>query len=134
MNSFKVIRQMNSLTAILLQMNSTATPLLSLLPCACNTATPLPTRRCPADQNTALEMPSSHHTAAVQLLLTLPDARTKKMVMMRCQIIHSHLITSLLHRDSHRRRLNGRHSDWMGTMVLLLPNQINHPMTMICIE
>ncbi len=25
-----------------------------------------------------LEMPSSHHTAAVQLLLTLPDARTKK--------------------------------------------------------
>ncbi len=23
-------------------------------------------------------MPSSHHTAAVQLLLTLPDARTKK--------------------------------------------------------
>jgi hypothetical protein len=29
-------------------------------------------------ENTALEMPSSHHTAAVQLLLMLPDARTKK--------------------------------------------------------
>ncbi len=30
-------------------MNSAATPLLSLLPCPCNTATPLPTRHCPAD-------------------------------------------------------------------------------------
>jgi hypothetical protein len=49
MNSLKVIRQMNSSTAILLQMNSTATPLMWLPPCACNTATPLPTRRCPAD-------------------------------------------------------------------------------------
>ena len=29
-------------------------------------------------ENTALEIPSSHHTAAVQLMLTLPDARTKK--------------------------------------------------------
>jgi hypothetical protein len=29
-------------------------------------------------ENTALEMPSSHHTAAVQLLLTLLDAQTKK--------------------------------------------------------
>ncbi len=29
-------------------------------------------------ENTALEMPSSHHTAAVQLLLMLPDAQTKK--------------------------------------------------------
>ncbi len=29
-------------------------------------------------ENTALEMPSSHHTAAVQLLLMLPDAGTKK--------------------------------------------------------
>ncbi len=29
-------------------------------------------------ENTALEMPSSHHTAVVQLLLTLPDVRTKK--------------------------------------------------------
>jgi hypothetical protein len=30
-------------------------------------------------ENTALEMLSSHHTAAVQLLLTLPDAQTKKI-------------------------------------------------------
>ncbi len=29
-------------------------------------------------ENTALEMLSSHHTAAVLLLLTLPDAQTKK--------------------------------------------------------
>ncbi len=40
---------MNSLTVKLLQMNSTATPLLLLPPCPCNTATPLPMRRCPAD-------------------------------------------------------------------------------------
>jgi hypothetical protein len=40
---------MNSLTAILLQMNSPATPLLLLLPCSSNRATPLPLRRCPAD-------------------------------------------------------------------------------------
>jgi len=113
-------------------------PVTQLLHCqraAALLTTPLNQREQAAHtENTALEMPSSHHTAAVQLLLTLPDARTKKMVMMRCQIIHSHLITSLLHRDSHRRRLNGRHSDWMGTMVLLLPNQINHPMTMNGIE
>jgi hypothetical protein len=32
-------------------------------------------------------MPSSHHTAAVQLLLTLPDAQTKKMVMLQCHYI-----------------------------------------------
>ncbi len=29
-------------------------------------------------ENTALEMLSSHHTAAMQLLLILPDVRTKK--------------------------------------------------------
>jgi hypothetical protein len=29
-------------------------------------------------ENTALEMPSSHHTAAVLFLLMLPDAQTKK--------------------------------------------------------
>ncbi len=32
---------MNSLTAILVQMNSAAKPLLLLPPCPCNTATPL---------------------------------------------------------------------------------------------
>ncbi len=81
---------MNSLTAILLQMNSAATPLLSLRPvpvtqllhcrrAAALLTTPLNQRYQPAHmENTALEMPSSHHTAAVQLLLTLPDARTKK--------------------------------------------------------
>ncbi len=90
MNSLKVIRQMNSSTAILVQMNSAVTPLLLLPPCPCNTTTPLLTRRCPADyavnqryqpahtENTALEMLSSHHTAAVQLLLMLTDAGTKK--------------------------------------------------------
>jgi hypothetical protein len=60
--------------------------------------------------------------------------KLKKMAMLRCQIIHSHLITSVLHRDSHQRQLNGRHSGRMGTMVLLLPTQINHPMTMNGIE
>ena len=77
---------MNSSTAILVQMNPAATPLLSLPPCPCNTATPLLMRHAllttPLNQryqpahteNTALEMPSSHHTAAVQLLLMLPDA------------------------------------------------------------
>ncbi len=40
---------MNSSTAILVQMNSAATPQLSLPPCPYNTATPLLMHRCPAD-------------------------------------------------------------------------------------
>jgi hypothetical protein len=100
---------MNSSTAILLQMNSTATLLLSLPPCPCNTA--LHCRHAAAllttllnqcgqpahTENTALEMPSSHHTAAVQLLLMLPDARTKKngdVAMPNNSLTFNYVITS----------------------------------------
>ena len=44
-----------------------------------------------------LEMPSSHHTAAVQLLLTLPDARTKKngdVVMPNNSLTFNYVFTS----------------------------------------
>ncbi len=52
---------MNSLTATLLQMNSAATPLLPLQPCPCNTATPLPMRRCPADYTVKPTLPTRSH-------------------------------------------------------------------------
>ncbi len=52
---------MNSLTAILVQMNSAATPQLSLPPCPCNTATPLLTRRCPADYAVKSTLPTRSH-------------------------------------------------------------------------
>ena len=80
--------------------------------------------------NTVLQMPRFHHAAAMLLLPTLPDAQTKKNnSRLQCKRINSHLIVSLLHQDSHWRQLNGRHSDWMG-QVLLLPNRIHHWMTM----
>ncbi len=52
---------MNSSTAILVQMNSAATPLLLLPPCPCNTATPLLTRRCPADYIIKPTLPTHSH-------------------------------------------------------------------------
>mgnify|MGYP006998206787 CR=1 FL=1 len=52
---------MNSLTAILVQMNSAATPQLLLPPCPCNTATPLLTRRCPADYAVKPTLPTRSH-------------------------------------------------------------------------
>jgi hypothetical protein len=52
---------MNSLTVILLQMNSAATPLLSLPACPCNTATPLRTRRCPAEYTVKPMLPTRSH-------------------------------------------------------------------------
>jgi hypothetical protein len=42
-------------------------------------------------------MPSSHHTAAMQLLLTLPDARTKKngdVAMPNNSLTFNYIITS----------------------------------------
>ncbi len=48
-------------------------------------------------ENTALEMPSSHHTAAVQLLLTLPDVQTKKngdVSMSNNSLTFNYVITS----------------------------------------
>ncbi len=52
---------MNSSTAILVQMNSAATPLLLLPPCPCNTATPLLTRHCPADYAVKPMLPTRSH-------------------------------------------------------------------------
>ncbi len=52
---------MNSLTAILVQMNSAATPQLLLPPCPCNTATPLLTRHCPADYAVKQTLPTRSH-------------------------------------------------------------------------
>ncbi len=52
---------MNSSTAILVQMKSAATPLLLLPPCPCNTATPLLTRRCPADYAVKPMLPTCSH-------------------------------------------------------------------------
>jgi hypothetical protein len=43
-------------------------------------------------------MPSSHHTAAVQLLLMLPDARTKKkgdVAMLNNSLTFNYVFTSL---------------------------------------
>ncbi len=52
---------MNSSTAILVQMNSAATPQLLLLPCPCNTATPLLMRCCPADYAIKRTLPTRSH-------------------------------------------------------------------------
>ncbi len=52
---------MNSSTAILVQMNSAATPQLSLPPCPCNTATPLLTHCCPADYAVKPMLPTRSH-------------------------------------------------------------------------
>ncbi len=52
---------MNSLTAILVQMNSAATPQLSLPPCPFNTATPLLMCRCPADYAVKPTLPTRSH-------------------------------------------------------------------------
>ncbi len=108
-------------------------PVTLLLHYWCATAlltTPFCQRYQPAHvDNTVLQMPRFHHAAAVLLLPTLLDARTKKKMRLECIRISSHLITSLLHQDSHWRQLNGRHSNRMG-QVLLLPNWIHHSMTM----
>ncbi len=52
---------MSSSTAILVQMNSAATPQLLLPPCPCNTATPLLKPRCPADYAVKPTLPTRSH-------------------------------------------------------------------------
>jgi hypothetical protein len=58
---YKIRRQMNSLTAILVQMNATAIPQLLLPPCPCNPATPLLTHHCPADYTVMPTLPTRSH-------------------------------------------------------------------------
>jgi hypothetical protein len=59
---------------------------------------PLNQRYQPAHtENTALKMLSSHHTAAMLLLLTLPDARTKKngdIAMLNNLLTFNYVLTS----------------------------------------
>jgi hypothetical protein len=71
-------------------------------------------------ENTALEMPSSHHTAAALLLLTLPDARTKKngdVAMPNNSLTFNYVVTSPGHSSKAIKWAAQRSDGYYGIIV-----------------